>query len=63
MSSLTVRDVCDRYGVTAHTVLAWIKTGELKCVNVSRRPGAKRPSWRIPQEALDAFEEIGRAHV
>ncbi len=56
MSSLTVRDVCRRYGVTEHTVLAWIRAGELRAVNVGRRPGAKKPRWRVTQAALDAFE-------
>jgi hypothetical protein len=57
VSSLTVKDVSRRYGVTAHSVLCWIKAGELRALNVSRRPGAKRPSWRITPEALQAFEE------
>jgi excisionase family DNA binding protein len=45
-----------RYGVSVHTVLSWIATGELRAVNVGRRPGAKKPRWRIPEEALAAFE-------
>ncbi|MSQ94327.1 MAG: DNA-binding protein [Gemmataceae bacterium] len=55
-STLSVRDLCDRYGVGEHTVLSWIRSGELRAVNVGRRPGAKKPRWRITQEALDAFE-------
>ena len=56
MGSLTVRDVCRRYGVTEHTVLAWIRAGELRAVNVGRRQGAKKPRWRITPESLEAFE-------
>ena len=37
-------------------VLAWIKTGELRAINVGRKPGAKKPRWRITHEALEAFE-------
>jgi excisionase family DNA binding protein len=55
-STLSVRDLCDRYGVTEHTVLVWIRSGELRAVNVGRHPGAKKPRWRITQKALDAFE-------
>jgi excisionase family DNA binding protein len=55
-STLTVNDVCERYDVAEHTVLAWIRSGELRAVNVGRKPGAKKPRWRITQEALDAFE-------
>ncbi len=54
----TVRDLCQRYGVGEHTVLAWIKSGELRTVNVGRRPGAKKPRWRITPEALEAFEDL-----
>jgi hypothetical protein len=54
---LTVRDIQRRYAVTVHTVLGWIRSGELRAVNVGRRPGAKKPRWRITVEALAAFEQ------
>jgi hypothetical protein len=54
----SVKDVCERYVVGEHTVLEWIRSGELKAVNVSRRPGSKKPRWRIIQEALAAFEQL-----
>ena len=52
----TVRDLQRRYGVTVHTVLGWIRSGELRAVNVGRRPRAKKPRWRISQQSLEAFE-------
>ena len=55
-STLSVRDLCERYGVGEHTVLGWINRGELRAVNVGRRPSAQKPRWRITQEALAAFE-------
>jgi excisionase family DNA binding protein len=55
-STLSVRDLCERYGVGEHTVLSWINHGELRAVNVGRHLGAKKPRWRITQEALAAFE-------
>jgi excisionase family DNA binding protein len=54
-STLTVRDLCERYGVTEGTILTWINSGELRAVNVGRHPGAKKPRWRITQEAMEAF--------
>jgi excisionase family DNA binding protein len=57
-STLSVHDICERYGVSEHTVLTWINRGELRAVNVGRRLGAKKPRWRITQEALDAFEQL-----
>jgi excisionase family DNA binding protein len=57
-STLSVRDVSERYGVSEHTVLGWIHSGELRAINVGRKAGAKKPRWRITQEALDAFEAL-----
>jgi excisionase family DNA binding protein len=53
----SVRDICDRYAVGEHTVLRWIRNGELKAIDVSRRLGGK-PRWRITAEALAAFEQL-----
>jgi excisionase family DNA binding protein len=53
---LTVRDVMNRFGVTQGTVLGWIRSGELKAVNVGRSPGKKKPRWRISSDAIVAFE-------
>src|SRR3712207_4599126 len=58
-STLSVRDLCERYGVSEHTVLGWFRPGELRAVNVGRRPGPKRPRWRITAEPLPAFEALG----
>jgi excisionase family DNA binding protein len=53
--TLTVRKIQERFGVGESTVLAWIRSGELRAFDVSRNRG-KRPSWRITEEALAAFE-------
>jgi excisionase family DNA binding protein len=55
-SAFTVKDLTERYRVSEHTVLGWIRSGELRAVNVGRKSGAKKPRWRIPEEALSAFE-------
>jgi len=39
-----------------HTVLGWIRAGELKAVNVGRAPDGRKPRWRITQSAIDSFE-------
>lgn len=52
---LTVIEVAGKLRVSEHTVLRWLSTGELRGVNVARRTGC-RPSWRIPESALQAFE-------
>lgn len=50
-----VQGVAERYGVSEHTVIEWIHSGELKAVDVSRKRGG-RPRWRITEESLEAFE-------
>jgi hypothetical protein len=57
-STFSVRDVGERYAVGIRTVLNWIHVGDLRAVNVSRRLSAKKPRWRITEEALEAFEAI-----
>jgi transposase len=54
----TVHDIQKRYGVRVHTVLQWIRAGELRAVNVARKVGARRPRWRVSQEAVEAFEQL-----
>ena len=51
----TVSDLADRYGVNASKIGAWIKSGELRAIDVSARRG-KKPRWRILPEALAEFE-------
>ena len=60
-AALTVKELCDRYGVSEHTVLGWIRSGQLRAINVGRSPGSKKPRWRITAEALEAFELV-RTH-
>lgn len=52
----TVADIQKRYAVGEATVLGWIRSGQLKAMNLGRTPGGKRPRWRITQEWLTAFE-------
>lgn len=54
----TVQEIQRRYGVTEHTILGWIRAGELRAINVGRKSGAKKPRWRISEQALAAFEAL-----
>ena len=56
--ALSVRDVTELYAVNEHTVLAWIRSGELRAVNVGRSPSKKKPRWRITSDALAAFDWV-----
>lgn len=54
----TVEDLTNRYGVTEHTVLSWIHSGQLKAVNVGRTLAGKKPRWRVTEQALADFEAL-----
>jgi predicted site-specific integrase-resolvase len=56
--TFTIPEVCECYGVTAKIVRAWIASGELRALNVSRATTSRKPRWRITQSALDAFEAL-----
>jgi hypothetical protein len=53
--AMTPNQVKDRLGVSIHTVLGWIRDGELAALNLARRQGG-RPRWKITPAALAAFE-------
>lgn len=57
MKTYGIKDICERFAVGDHTVLAWIRRGELKAINVSRKLGG-RPKWRITAQSLEAFETL-----
>ncbi|MBT6155454.1 MAG: helix-turn-helix domain-containing protein [Planctomycetaceae bacterium] len=57
---LTPPQYAKRLGVKPETVISWIKAGELRAINVGRR-GAKRPRYRIPTDAVVAFENARTA--
>ena len=51
---LTPPELARALRVDVHTVLDWIKSGQLRAVNVGT-PG-KRPRWRIDPADVAAFE-------
>lgn len=60
--ALTIREVAERFAVGERTVIGWIRSGELRAVNCGRRPGSKKPRWRMTAESLAAFE-LCRTHT
>jgi excisionase family DNA binding protein len=51
----SVEELADRFGVGDHTICEWIRRGDLRAINVARKPGT-RPKWRVTPEALAEFE-------
>jgi hypothetical protein len=53
-SHLTPPAVAKRYGVDTHKVLGWIRSGQLRALNVG--DGSQRPRYRISPADLALFE-------
>ena len=54
-SYLSVSGYAKRLRIRPETIREWIKSGELKAINVASADSI-RPKWRISQEAIDDFE-------
>lgn len=58
---LTIPQTAARLHVCRNTVLAMMRDGRVRAVNLN--PGGKRPTWRIVAASLEAFrvEPLGQA--
>ncbi len=54
MKTYGIKDLCDLFSVGEHTVLSWIRSGQIRAINVSRKQSG-RPKWRITADSLDSF--------
>lgn len=61
LSYLTPAEVAARYCVKDDAVLGWIKSGELRAIDVARSRTRKLPRWRISPTDLELFEEARAA--
>lgn len=52
---LSPSDIAVSRGINVIKVLTWIKSGELKAVNMATQAG-KLPRWRISPADLEAFD-------
>ncbi len=59
MSDLTVSQVAKELHIRRDAVVAFLRSGDLAGYDVTA-PGARRKSYRITREALDAFK-VGRS--
>ena len=53
---LTPSDIARSRGINVAKPLGWIKSGELKAVNVATNRDGKLPRWRISPADLEAFD-------
>jgi hypothetical protein len=48
-------ELAARWGLDSHKILSWIRSGELKAIDVSTRQGG-RPRFLIDERDIEAFE-------
>ena len=58
----TPPEIGKMWGISADRVVAWIKVGQLRAIDVSSNPGIGRPRYRIDQADLIAFENSRAVH-
>ena len=49
--------VAQALGVGTHKVNAWVQSGELRAINLARKPPDGRPRYAIDVEDLKVFEQ------
>ena len=54
--------LCERYSVAEHTVLGWIRSGELKAINVGREPAPENPAGGSPRKHSPRLNCYGRPY-
>jgi excisionase family DNA binding protein len=52
---MTPPQIAERYGVSPDKVLAWIRAGELRAINIATKVGG-RPRYAVDETDLLAFE-------
>jgi transposase len=58
MATYSVKALQEHFGVGEGTILAWIRSGQLRAMDVARHQGGGRPKWRATESAVRAFEEM-----
>jgi hypothetical protein len=52
----TAIDLAKEKGIKVATIRYWCRTGQLRCMNVSRDPDTKKPRYLITDEDWAVFE-------
>lgn len=60
---MTPDELARRWDAKSDKVYYWIRTGELRAVNVAFKKNGQRPRWRIPLEEVLRFEEARTSTV
>ncbi len=55
-ASYSTHELAERWGVNVSKVGEWIRTGELRAINVAKSLQGNRPRYRVSDEAVREFE-------
>jgi hypothetical protein len=55
-SYLTPGEIAKACRVGVNKVLSWIRSGELRALNLAANANGERPRWRVPAEEWEAFQ-------
>lgn len=60
---LSIRQAAARISVCRNTILAMMRDGRLRAVNIN--PAGKRPTWRVVADSLEGFraEPLGEKEL
>ena len=61
VSDLSPAEIASRYGIKVDAVPGWIKSRELRAIDVARSRTRKLPRWRVSPADLESFEEARAA--
>lgn len=50
-------ELAERWGVNISKIGEWIRSGELRALNIAQTVKGHRPRYRITKEAVAAFEQ------
>jgi hypothetical protein len=60
-TKLSVPQLAEKWGISPNKVLAWIRAGELRAVNIAMNRSGDRPRYVIDVADIEAFEQSREA--
>lgn len=56
-TKLTPPQLAKLWGISPNTIVSWIRSGQLRAIDISTRPGIGRPRYLIDRRDIVEFEE------
>lgn len=59
---LTPPQLAEQWGVSPDKIIGWIRSGELRAIDISTKRGSPRPRYLVDRRDIEAFE-LARAVI